>query len=133
GGGSLEDLWAFNEEAVAKAIFESRVPVVSAVGHETDVTIADLVADHRALTPTHAATAVVPDRRELLAGLRGLEARLHDGARRTVERAGRRLDDLAARRALRLPLDRVRDWERRLDDWAERLRRAGQGRLRRET
>src|SRR5439155_25440004 len=67
GGGSLEDLWAFNEVAVADAIFRSAIPVVSAVGHETDVTIADLVADRRGLTPSEAATSVVPDRRELLA------------------------------------------------------------------
>lgn len=133
GGGSLEDLWAFNEEILATAIFASRIPVVSAVGHETDVTIADLVADHRALTPTHAATAVVPDRQELLAGLRGLEGRLHECARRAVERAYGRVDDLAARRAFRLPLDRIREQERWLDDWSERLHRAGRGRVQRST
>jgi exodeoxyribonuclease VII large subunit len=131
GGGSLEDLWAFNEEVVARAIFESHVPVVSAVGHETDVTIADLVADHRALTPTHAATAVVPDRAELLAGLRDTEARLHGSATRRIDVAKRRLADLAGRRAFRVPLDRVHDQERKLDDWTDRLRRAGQGRLQR--
>jgi exodeoxyribonuclease VII large subunit len=129
GGGSLEDLWAFNEECVADAIFASRIPVVSAVGHETDVTIADLVADHRALTPTHAATDVVPDRQELLTGLLAWEARLHDGMTRRLEQARRRLDDLAGRRAFRLPLERVREQERRLDDWAERLQRAGRQRL----
>jgi exodeoxyribonuclease VII large subunit len=131
GGGSLEDLWAFNEEVLAAAIFASRIPVVSAVGHETDVTIADLVADHRALTPTHAATAVVPDRQELLAGLRSLEGRLHECARRAVDRARERLEDLASRRAFRLPLDRIREHERRLDDWSERLTRAGRGRVER--
>jgi exodeoxyribonuclease VII large subunit len=131
GGGSLEDLWAFNEEAVADAIFASRIPVVSAVGHEIDVTIADLVADHRALTPTYAATAVVPDRQELLAGLHDLEARLHDGMTRRLDLARRRLDDLAGRRAFRLPMERVRDEERRLDDWAERLQRAGRQRFQR--
>jgi len=131
GGGSLEDLWAFNEEILATAIFASRIPVVSAVGHETDVTIADLVADHRALTPTHAATAVVPDLQELLTGLRNLEGRLHDCARRAVDRARERADDIAARRAFRLPLDRVREHERRLDDWSERLERAGRGRVQR--
>jgi exodeoxyribonuclease VII large subunit len=131
GGGSLEDLWAFNEEALATAIFASRIPVVSAVGHETDVTIADLVADHRGLTPTHAATLVVPDRQELLSGLRNLEGRLYEGARRAVDRAREQVSNLASRQAFRLPLDRIHDHERRLDDWSERLSRSGGGRLQR--
>ena len=75
GGGSIEDLWAFNEERVARAIFDSRIPVVSAVGHETDFTIADFVADYRASTPTHAGH-IVPDQTELFAQLDGLDARL---------------------------------------------------------
>src|SRR5205814_2932279 len=115
GGGSLEDLWAFNEEVVAKAIFESAIPVVSAVGHETDVTIADLVADHRALTPTHAAVACVPDRSELLAAVRDLEGRLHEALPRRFAVARQRLDDLANRRAVRLPLEGVLGREPRLD------------------
>ena len=69
GGGPLEDLWAFNEEAVARAIFASRVPVVSAVGHERDFLISDMVADHRASTPSAAVADVVPDQQELLAHL----------------------------------------------------------------
>jgi exodeoxyribonuclease VII large subunit len=124
GGGSLEDLWAFNEEVVAAAIHGSAVPVVSAVGHETDVTIADLVADHRALTPSHAAVACVPDRSELLAAVRDLDGRLHESLPRRFALARRRLDELAQRRAFRLPLDRVRDRERRLDEVGERLRKA---------
>ena len=75
GGGSIEDLWAFNEERVARAIFDSRIPVVSAVGHETDFTIADFVADYRASTPTHAGH-IVPDQAELFAQLDGFDARL---------------------------------------------------------
>ena len=75
GGGSIEDLWAFNEERVARAIFDSRIPVVSAVGHETDFTIADFVADFRASTPTHAGH-IVPDQAELFAQLDGFDARL---------------------------------------------------------
>src|SRR5260370_5819922 len=76
GGGSLEDLWAFNAECVAQAIYRSRIPIVSAVGHEIDVTIADLVADCRALTPSEAAERVVPHCQELLEYLRGVERQL---------------------------------------------------------
>jgi exodeoxyribonuclease VII large subunit len=78
GGGSLEDLWAFNEEIVVRAIFASRVPVISAVGHEVDVTLSDLVADHRAPTPTAAGEVVVPRRDDLLSQLDALEERLFD-------------------------------------------------------
>lgn len=125
GGGSLEDLWAFNEEVVADAIFESRLPVVSAVGHEIDVTIADLVADHRALTPSHAVTDLTPDRAALLAGLAAAGDRMREAMTRRVGLARQRLDTLAARRTFREPLDRVRDFEKRLDDLDGRLRRSG--------
>jgi exodeoxyribonuclease VII large subunit len=110
GGGSLEDLWAFNEEAVARAIFAARRPVVSAVGHEVDVTIADLVADVRALTPTDAGTLCVPDAREVRAVLAGLGDRLARGVLGPIEEARARLDDLSARagRALALDLERRR-------------------------
>jgi exodeoxyribonuclease VII large subunit len=131
GGGSLEDLWAFNEEVVARAIFESAIPVVSGVGHETDFTIADMVADHRALTPTHAAAACVPDRAELIGTLRDLAGRLAVGPSRVVQLARRRLDDLASRRALRLPLDRIRERGQRLDEVSARLHRAGRRRVER--
>jgi exodeoxyribonuclease VII large subunit len=129
GGGSLEDLWAFNEECVADAIFSSGIPIVSAVGHEIDVTVADLVADHRALTPTDAAKTVVPDRQEKLADVNDLRARLHDGVRRRLDWARQRLDDMATRRAFRVPLERVRERERGLDEWADRLDRAGRQRI----
>jgi exodeoxyribonuclease VII large subunit len=129
GGGSVEDLWAFNEESVAHALFASVIPVVSAVGHEIDVTIADLVADHRALTPSEAAERVVPSCEELRDGLRRLELQLRTYVDRRLDSARDRLRDLTERRAFRLPLERIRDLERRLDDWGERLRRAVRQRL----
>jgi exodeoxyribonuclease VII large subunit len=78
GGGSIEDLWAFNEEIVARAIFNSEIPIVSAVGHETDFTISDMVADHRSPTPSAAVEHVVPDRLELLVHLNGVKNRLNE-------------------------------------------------------
>lgn len=129
GGGSIEDLWAFNEEVVADAIFASRIPVISAVGHEIDVTISDLVADHRALTPSHAITDLTPDRDELNAALGELGNRLLERLTRRIEMARQRLDSLADRRAFRSPLDRIRDGERRLDEWDTRLQRAGVNRI----
>jgi exodeoxyribonuclease VII large subunit len=129
GGGSAEDLWAFNEEAVADAIFNSNVPVVSAVGHETDVTVADLVADHRAETPTAAVVALTPDRRELLANLRDADQRIADTMERLLRRARQRLDDLADRPALKLPLRRLDALGQRLDDLGERMARAARHRL----
>jgi exodeoxyribonuclease VII large subunit len=129
GGGSAEDLWAFNEEEVAVAVFESRIPVVSAVGHETDVTVADLVADHRAETPTAAVVALTPDRREVMAALVTLRERMAEAAERRLTLARRYLDQLAMRPALRRPLQRVHDLEQRLDDTATRLARAARHRL----
>lgn len=124
GGGSAEDLWAFNEEVVAQAIYESVVPVVSAVGHEIDVTVADLVADHRAETPSAAATALAPDRREITSAILELHSQLTQAVEHRLELARQRIDQLASRPALRLPLQRVRDLEQRLDETAARLHRA---------
>jgi len=129
GGGSVEDLWAFNAECVAQAIFESRIPVVSAVGHEIDLTIADLVADCRALTPSEAAERVVPDRAELVQGLCHIQERMRYLLLQRLDGHKNRLDGLAERRALRLPLERVRELERRLDEGGERLHRAANQRL----
>jgi exodeoxyribonuclease VII large subunit len=129
GGGSTEDLWAFNEEVVADAVFNSVVPVVSAVGHEIDVTVCDLVADFRAETPSAAVVALTPDRREMAAGLLELRTRLYETVDRRLELARQRVEQLAARPALRRPLQRVRDLEQRLDTVAERMERAATARV----
>jgi exodeoxyribonuclease VII large subunit len=97
GGGSLEDLWAFNEEVVARAIFESKIPVVSAVGHETDFTIADFVADARASTPTAAAEMVTPELGELYARIAELSKRLKMEFEDLINSKSQRLDDLYER------------------------------------
>lgn len=129
GGGSAEDLWAFNEEVVADAVFNSVVPVVSAVGHEIDVTVCDLVADQRAETPSAAVVALTPDRREMAAGLLELRTRLYESVYRRLELARQRVEQLAARPALRRPLQRVRDLEQRLDTVADRMQRAASARV----
>ena len=103
GGGSLEDLWAFNDERVAYAIYESEIPIISAVGHEPDVTIADYVADLRAATPSNGAELAVPDREALLQNLYALNASMAAALNRQLKLAGQRLDALAASPALRSP------------------------------
>jgi exodeoxyribonuclease VII large subunit len=123
GGGSIEDLWAFNEEVIADAIFASEVPVVSAVGHEVDVTIADLVADHRAETPSAAVVALTPNRREMSSGFLELHARLSEAVNHRLQLARHRVEQLASRPAFRQPIQRIRDLEQRLDNSAERLNR----------
>jgi exodeoxyribonuclease VII large subunit len=123
GGGSTEDLWAFNAECVARAIFGSRIPIVSAVGHEIDVTVADLVADCRALTPSEAAERIVPHRDELLENLRLLEGRWRTLLLQRLQWARTRLKDLGELRCFRLPFERIRDHERQLDEQSERMQR----------
>ena len=120
GGGSIEDLWAFNEEVVARAAAASTIPLISAVGHETDTTLIDFVADRRAPTPTAAAEIAVPVRTELLAAVTGLAERLLHGAERGLTDRRRHLDGLA--RGLPDPEAQLRYAEQRLDDLAERLR-----------
>jgi exodeoxyribonuclease VII large subunit len=124
GGGSSEDLSSFNDERVARAIFESRIPVVSAVGHEIDVTIADLVADHRALTPTAAAQMVVPHRDELREYLDLVRHRARQSLVRIANQLRQRVADLASRPCFRLPFELIRVRERRLDDLEGRIHRA---------
>jgi exodeoxyribonuclease VII large subunit len=126
GGGSLEDLWTFNEECVARAIFQSHIPVVTGIGHEDDLTIADMVADLRALTPSEAAEKVVPDAKGVLTWLDGLEARFQALLSRRLDLARSRLADLADRPCFRRPLERLQQEQQRLDERSERLHRAMQ-------
>jgi len=133
GGGSIEDLWAFNDETVARAIVACRVPVISAVGHETDFTIADFVADLRAPTPSGAAELVVREKLAVIERLVDLYARLKQAMTADVTAQRERLQFLARRRVLTDPARALRDLYRRLDDLQGRLRlglRAGQRQIR---
>jgi len=123
GGGSIEDLWAFNEEIVVRAAAESRIPLISAVGHETDTTLIDFVSDRRAPTPTAAAEIAVPVRAELLDDVLDKERRLRSAERRAREEARTRLDGLA--RGLRHPGEILGQKAQRLDDLIDRLGRSG--------
>lgn len=130
GGGSLEDLWAFNEEIVARALVASAIPVISAVGHEVDYTIADFVADARAETPTAAAEMVVRDRRELLDQVRALRRILSGKVGDRLREARRRLERAQTSRLLTKPLAVFEPLAQRLDDLSVRLRGTAVGRLR---
>jgi len=133
GGGSLEDLWAFNDERVVRAIFACPAPVISAVGHETDFTLADEVADVRAPTPSAAGEMAVPDTRELLAQLAGYADRARGALSRLAEVMSSRLRALSERTPLRRPLSLLEPTSQRLDDASERALRATTTRLERLT
>jgi exodeoxyribonuclease VII large subunit len=124
GGGSLEDLWAFNDEMLARTIAASKIPVVSAVGHEVDYTIADFVADLRAPTPSAAAELVVREKQTVADSVSDLSRRLEAAMGRRLAHERRRLDALRQRRVLTDARRPLRDLERRLDDATARLRRA---------
>lgn len=129
GGGSIEDLWAFNEEKVARAIFECRTPIISAVGHETDFTIADFVADLRAPTPSAAAELAVADFRQTLQTITGFRDRMQGGMQRKTELLRAQLEQYQMRFQYLNPETKLRDNRQRLIDLDERLRRTMKNRL----
>lgn len=132
GGGSIEDLWAFNDEALARVVAAMQTPVVSGVGHETDFTIADFVADLRAATPTAAAEAVTPDGPALLRQIGALSNRLRRAIGRTLQQDWQRLDGLDRRRAAAHPRRRLVEFDQRLGGLQRQLRRSARRRLERD-
>ena len=129
GGGSIEDLWAFNEEAVAMAIYNSEIPIISAVGHETDFTIADFVADLRASTPSAAAELAVADFRQILQNIAGLRDRMQKAMQRRAELGRAQLMQYQMRFQYLNPEAKLRDNRQRLADLDELLRRAMKNRI----
>ena len=123
GGGSLEDLWAFNEEAVARAVSASTIPIISAVGHETDISICDYVADARAATPSMAAELAVPDRTELAGAVRQMKGAMSDSLVRRIARERRHIEYLTTSHGFRRPVDRLHQHAQQVDDLLGRLHR----------
>ena len=116
GGGSIEELWAFNEESVARAIFASEIPVISAVGHETDFTISDFVADRRAATPSEAAELVVPDKRQIEKNLSAFELQLRQNIYKMIEEQRRRLKSIEKNVLFRTPTERINQYRQTVDE-----------------
>lgn len=129
GGGSLEDLWCFNEEAVVRAVANSQIPTVSAVGHEIDVTLCDLAADVRALTPTDGATKALPDANAMIRNVQNLAQRLQRNAKHSLESRRHRVESLASRTILKRPHEMVLNRTRLLDELDARSRRAMFGKI----
>jgi exodeoxyribonuclease VII large subunit len=121
GGGSLEDLWPFNEEIVARGIYESAIPVISAVGHEVDWTISDFVADFRAPTPSAAAELVIPRKEELVLAVKGFSDRLRASLLSKIDLIGEKLQTLSQRYVFREPFAAVTQYEQEMDGLAEEL------------
>ena len=124
GGGSLEDLWAFNKEKLARAIFNSATPVISAVGHETDYTISDFVADLRAPTPSAAAELVVSDRKELEKYLQRLITNLNSAVKNKLDQKAQYLENLASRSVFKLLPEKIKEESQRVDDLAQQLEKS---------
>ena len=129
GGGSIEDLWAFNDEMVARAIYDSKIPVISAVGHEPDVTISDFVADLRAATPSNAAELAVPDQDALRQTLDDMQNAMAVAMQTRIKRAGERLGSLAGRPVLKSPLAAFESRRKALELLEKRLLSAQSGSL----
>ena len=129
GGGSIEDLWAFNDEMVARAVYDSKIPVISAVGHEPDVTISDFVADLRAATPSNAAELSVPDQDALRQTLDDMQNAMAVAMQTRIKRAGERLGSLAGRPVLKSPLAAFESRRKALELLEKRLLSAQSGSL----
>jgi exodeoxyribonuclease VII large subunit len=123
GGGSMEDLWAFNDERVVRAIAESRIPIVTGIGHETDTTLADYAADLRAPTPTGAAVAVTPDKSDLLTDLANLDYQLEGEIESIIQHKRQLLQAEQSRLNFLSPLNRIRNDQQRLDEISMRINR----------
>jgi exodeoxyribonuclease VII large subunit len=121
GGGSIEELWAFNEEDVAREIFSSGIPIISAVGHETDFTISDFVADKRAATPSEAAELAVPDKKEIAKDLSSLELRMKQNVSKAVEFQRKRLEGIEKSIIFRKPMEKINQHRQAVDELKRKM------------